>query len=106
MATRRVFRSDRLRSERGQVLGLFVVWSTVILVMLALIINGGILFAKRRQAQRAADAGALAASAYLPATSGTTCSGTVLAKAQEYAITRNTTAGTQACTAPYNGDPN
>ena len=104
MAARSTFRAQRLRCERGQSLGLFVVWLTLILLILALIVNGGVLFAKRRQAQRAADAGALAAAAYLPASGS--CTGPVEVAAHEYAIVRNATGGTKTCTTPYNGNAN
>jgi hypothetical protein len=86
-------------------MGMFVVWVTLILLILALVINGGVLFAKKRQAQRAADAGALAAASLLP---GSCSSSTdpVWVRAQDYAITRNATGGTQTCTSPYNGNAN
>ena len=47
-------------SEKGQVLPILVIGVLVIVMMAALLIDGGVLFANRRQAQAAADAGALA----------------------------------------------
>jgi Flp pilus assembly protein TadG len=111
---RRRSRLDRPRSQRepwatdrGQTIGIFVVWSTVILVMLALIINGGVLFAKRRQAQRAADAGALAAAAALPVTGCTllTACPNVGTAGTNYAITRNLTGGTAVVTPNWTSNP-
>ena len=49
-----------LSRERGQFLVLFVVMLLALLAMLAFVLDGGNVYAKRRSAQNAADAGALA----------------------------------------------
>lgn len=49
-----------ISNEKGQVLPILVIGVLVIVMMAALLIDGGVLFANRRQAQAAADAGALA----------------------------------------------
>jgi hypothetical protein len=52
--------SSKKHSEKGQILILIAVSMVLIVVMAALIIDGGNLYVSRRQAQTAADAGALA----------------------------------------------
>jgi hypothetical protein len=51
--------------ERGQVLPILVIGILIIIAMAALLIDGGMLLSHRRDAQAAADAGALAGAAYL-----------------------------------------
>jgi hypothetical protein len=72
-------------NERGQVLVLVAVALVGMLAILAMVMDGGSTYAKRRQAQNAADAGALAGAATL-------CSGTAaeaIAVANDYAVNRN-----------------
>lgn len=72
-------------SERGQVLVLVAVAIIGMLAILALVLDGGNTYAKRRQAQNAADAGALAGAA-------ARCRGTVsdaVTAGYDYAVNRN-----------------
>jgi type II secretory pathway pseudopilin PulG len=72
-------------SQRGQVLVLVAVALIGMLAILALVLDGGNTYAKRRQAQNAADAGALAGATTL-------CRGTAaeaIAAANDYAVNRN-----------------
>jgi hypothetical protein len=55
------------RSERGQILVVFVGGLVLLLAILALVIDLGIAFNMRRQEQNAADPGAVAAARYIPA---------------------------------------
>jgi hypothetical protein len=57
-------RGNRL-SEKGQTLVLVVIGFLVFVAMLALVLDGGNAYAAKRQAQNAADAGALAGATYL-----------------------------------------
>src|SRR5512144_701972 len=50
----------RQNSEHGQFLVMLAVMLLALLAMLALVLDGGTLYLKRREAQNAADAGALA----------------------------------------------
>ncbi len=52
-------------SERGQTLVLVVIGFLVFVAVLALVLDGGNAYAARRQAQNAADAGALAGATYM-----------------------------------------
>ncbi len=75
-----------LPSEKGQTLVLVVIGFLAFIAMLALVLDGGYAYAMRRQAQNAADAGALAGAEYM-------CKhryddgiiGTATQKAQDYA---------------------
>ena len=72
-------------SQRGQVLVLVAVVMIGLLAILALVLDGGNTYAKRREAQNAGDAGALAGATTL-------CRGTAgeaIAAANDYAVNRN-----------------
>lgn len=58
-------RPSEFRGQRGQVMVLFALMMVVLLVMLALAVDGGLLYVQRRWAQNAADAAALATARYL-----------------------------------------
>jgi hypothetical protein len=55
----------RLLSERGQTLVIFVLGLFAFVALLALVLDGGNAYAAKRQAQNAADAGALAGATYM-----------------------------------------
>jgi hypothetical protein len=77
--------NESVQSERGQNLLVFAVLMVVLVALAALVIDGGFSLAKHREAQNAADAGALAGAAAL-------CSGDAsLARTQalDYAINHN-----------------
>jgi hypothetical protein len=74
------------RDELGQNLIIFAVVIVVLVALAGLVIDGGFAYAKRREAQNAADAGALAGVEALCAGEPAT---TVQAQALDYAITRN-----------------
>jgi Putative Flp pilus-assembly TadE/G-like len=77
---------DHKVNERGQNLIIFAVLMVVMVALAGLVIDGGFSLSKKRQAQNAADAGALAGAAAL-------CQGqsqaVAEAQAQDYAINRN-----------------
>ena len=70
--------------EKGQVLPILVIGILVIIMMAALMIDGGMLMAHRRTAQAAADAGALAGAAYLCPNDYQ--ESTAISKANEFAL--------------------
>ncbi len=74
------------RSEKGQNIILVAILMLVFIGLLALVLDGGMAFAKRRAAQNAADAGALAGADQLCTSSPTTDPATA---ALNYAISRN-----------------
>ena len=73
-------------SEKGQNLILIAVAMMALVGLLALVLDGGFSYATRRQAQNAADAGALAGANVLCETRNTT---NAQAAALDYAVTRN-----------------
>jgi uncharacterized membrane protein len=56
----------RQNSESGQFLVMLAVMLLALLAMLALVLDGGTLYLRRREAQNAADAGALAGARAVP----------------------------------------
>src|SRR5436190_21575369 len=80
---------QRLRCERGQSLVLFVGFIGVALALFALVVDGGEYFFKSREAQNAADAGALAGAQKLcpkdTDANRTTCEGKARTTAVDYA---------------------
>jgi Flp pilus assembly protein TadG len=72
--------------ENGQNLIIFAVLMVVMLALAGLVIDGGFSLVKRRQAQNAADAGALAGAAVL-CQGGTSTA--IEAQARDYAINKN-----------------
>ena len=58
-------KTKRLLSERGQTLVLVVIGFLAFVAILALVLDGGNAYAAKRQAQNAADAGALAGATYM-----------------------------------------
>jgi len=63
---------DPHAGQRGQVLVLFVIFLPLVFVLLSFVVDLGSAWVKKREAQNAADAGALAAAAKLPDTSAAT----------------------------------
>lgn len=73
--------------SRGQIIPLFVIFLPVVIALVALILDGGMTMVNRRQAQAAADAGALAGAKELCKHS---TNATVISTAINYATVRNT----------------
>src|SRR4030066_57736 len=76
---------DTNRNEQGQNMVLLAAIMIVVVMLAALVIDGGFAYAKRREAQNAADAGALAGAEAL-------CSGNIeqaVPQAKDYAINHN-----------------
>jgi hypothetical protein len=85
------------RSQSGQALVLFALFLVGLLAVLALVLDGGNLYLRRRRMQNAADAGALAGVRVL-AVNGTNAA--AIAAAQNYACTRN---GATTCDVTISG---
>lgn len=80
----------RKRSERGQSLAIMTIGIIAFLAMLALVLDGGMAFANRRLAQKAADAGALAGAREMCLEEDPILAAQLADQAaREYAITRN-----------------
>jgi hypothetical protein len=82
----RKMKKNSLTTEKGQSLVILAILLVVLLAFVALALDGGNTYVRRRQAQTAADAGALAGARQLCETAS--ASEAILA-AQDYAITRN-----------------
>jgi Flp pilus assembly protein TadG len=91
-------RRHRLRREDGQTLILVALAFPLLMTMMLLVVDGANLFVQRRMVQNAADAGALAAAAYLPDDPGRAESA-----ARDY-VSRNASGATAAVTTSYAGN--
>ncbi len=80
---------EATRSEKGQNIILVAILMLVFIGLLALVLDGGMAFAKRREAQNAADAGALAGANQLCNNPGVEGQAAAQDAALNYAIIRN-----------------
>jgi Flp pilus assembly protein TadG len=91
-------RRHRLRRDDGQTLILVVLALPLLIAMMMFVVDVANLFVQRRMVQNAADAGALAAAAYLPDDPSRAQSA-----AQDY-VSRNSSGATAAVTTSYAGN--
>jgi hypothetical protein len=83
----------RIRNERGATLALVAVATSGLLAMMSLAVDLGMLFKTRREAQRAADASALAGASAFLQNSGVAAVPDANARAYEYATKNHMTGG-------------